>query len=161
MTEQNKPRNSVQPILKIKPPIIVIALIGVGVGIDFAIPVRIFPGAWIQLVAGLPFIVGGLVFGAAAVMAFHRVGTDDRFSSPTTQIVQHGVLKVSRNPMYVGMMLITLGAMLMVNSAWSLLVLPVQFAYLRYGVILREEEYLGQWFGEEYRTYQSKVRRWI
>lgn len=161
MTESIRPAEPVQPLLKVKPPLVGFALIGIGVGIHFALPATIFPEGWIQFAVGIPLIIGGFAFGMAANMSFHRAGTDDRFSKPTSVIVRHGIFRFTRNPMYVGMIVIVLGAMLTLNSAWSLLVLPVLFLYLQYGVIRREEEYLEQWFGDGYRDYRSKVRRWI
>ncbi len=157
------PSNPVQPPLGIKPPLVGFALIAVGVAVGIGFEARIFPEGRAQFAVGAPIILAGFVFGAIANVTFHRVGTDDRFSRPTSQIVQHGVFRISRNPMYVGMLVITFGAMLAVNSYWSLLVLPALFAYLQFGVIAREDEerYLAQWFGREYTDYQARVRRWI
>lgn len=161
MTEQSKPQESVQPLLKIKPPLVGFALIGIGVGIHFAFPAQIFDETWIQLLVGVPVAIGGLAIGLIANLGFHRVGTDDSFSKPTAFIVQDGAHKYSRNPMYVGMVLIALGVMLAVNTAWGLLVVPVLILYFQYGVIRNEERYLEQWFGDEYRDYKSHVRRWL
>ena len=161
MTDHSKPQESVQPFLKIKPPLIGLALIGIGVGIHFAFPAQIFDEIWLQLVVGLPVAIGGLAFAMIANVAFHRADTDVTFSNPSAVIVQHGAHKYSRNPMYVGMVLIALGVMLAVNTAWGLLVLPVLILYFQYGVIRNEERYLEQWFGDEYRDYKSRVRRWL
>ena len=51
--------------------------------------------------------------------------------------------------------------MLALNSAFSLLVLPVLVLYLQFGVIQREAEYLARWFGHDYTEYKTKVRRWV
>ena len=161
MTEQSKPEESVQPLLKIKPPLVGFALIGIGVGIHFAFPAQIFGETWIQLAVGVPVALAGLAIGLYGNLGFHRAGTDDSFSKPTALIVQHGAHRFSRNPMYVGMVLIVLGVMLAVNTAWGLLVVPVSILYLQFGVIRYEERYLEQWFGDEYRDYKSRVRRWF
>ncbi len=161
MTESSRPVEAVRPLLGIKPPLVGFALIGIGVGIYFAANARIFPEGWVQFVVGVPLIVGGFVFGMLANVKFHRLGTDDRFSKPTSQIVQDGLFRYSRNPMYVGMIVIVTGAMLTLNSAWSLFVLPALYLYLHYGVIRREEAYLEQRFGDEYRANRGRVRRWL
>ena len=161
MTEQANQRESVQPLLKIKPPIILLALNAIGVGIHFAIPADIFSEIWLQLVVGLPVAIGGLVFAFAAAKTVERAGSDTSFSGPTSLIVRHGVYRYSRNPIYLGASIMTFGVMLAVNTAWGLLVLPVLILYFQYGVIRFEERYLKQWFGDEYRDYKSSVRRWI
>ena len=161
MTQTTGPQEPVHPLWKIKPPLIGFALIGIGIGINFAATARIFPEGWIQFAVGVPVIIAGLAFGLVANMTFRKMATDFSFSKPPSLIVQHGLFKISRNPMYVAMVVIVLGAMLVVNSAWSLLMVPVAFLYLQYGVIHREEQYLELWFGDEYRNYKTKVRRWV
>ena len=160
MGHHGEARESVQPLLGIKPPLVLIALITIGIAIHFIAPAQLLPDGGIQFV-GIPVVLVGLAFALSANLSFHRVGTDDRFASPTSTIVQAGAFSLSRNPMYLGMVLITLGVVISIDSAWSLLVLPVLIIYLQIGVIQREEEYLERWFGQQYRDYRSKVRRWL
>ncbi len=160
MAEEPGPRQAVQPWFGIKPPIVWFLLVAVGVAVHFILPVHALPEGGVQFI-GVPIAIGGMAFAMAANVAFHKVGTDDRFASATSSIVQDGVLSRSRNPMYVGLVLITLGIMLGINSAVSLLVLPFLVLYLQFGVIQREEEYLTRWFGQDYSDYKAKVRRWI
>ena len=49
----------------------------------------------------------------------------------------------------------------MVNTVWPIAVLPVGIALLYYGVIARDESYLERVFGDEYRQYKTRVRRWV
>ena len=63
--------------------------------------------------------------------------------------------------MYVAGMLIFLGIFLTLNAARALIVLPFAFAYIRFGLIAREEISLELLFGDEYRSYKARVRRWI
>ena len=123
MTDETASSEAAQPLFGIKPPIVWFALVGVGVAVHFALLVDALPGGGVQFI-GVPIAIAGLAFALAANVAFSKVGTDDRFASPTLSIVQDGVLSRSRNPMYVGMVLITLGIMLAINSAVSLLVPP-------------------------------------
>ena len=128
--------------------------------VQFALPDDACPGGGVLLI-GRRIAIAVLAVALAAIVAFSKYGTDNRFASPTSSIVQDGVLSRSRNPMYVGMVLITLGIMLAINSAVSLLVLPLLVLYFQFGVIQREEEYLTRWFGQDYSDYKAKVRRWI
>lgn len=63
--------------------------------------------------------------------------------------------------MYVALTAITLGIALLADNLWMLLLLPVVLFVLTVFVIRREEAYLEKTFGEEYRAYQKRVRRWI
>jgi len=80
---------------------------------------------------------------------------------PTTAIVVHGPYRFTRNPMYVSLVGLYAGVTLFVNSAWPLILLPAVVLLVRRQVIAREEAYLEAKFGEEYRAYKARVRRWI
>ena len=72
-----------------------------------------------------------------------------------------GIHGWSRNPIYVGMFLVYGGIGLAARSPWVLvLALPLAVT-LRYGVVAREESYLEQRFGDAYRDYKARVRRWL
>ena len=79
----------------------------------------------------------------------------------TTTIVDTGPYRFTRNPIYLAMVLGLIGLAIAFNTLWLLLV-PVPFALVtRYGVIAREEAYLDRKFGDVYRRYRSRVRRWL
>jgi protein-S-isoprenylcysteine O-methyltransferase Ste14 len=75
-------------------------------------------------------------------------------------LVTSGVYGVSRNPMYVGWILLQLGIGLVARSGWVLAMLPVVGAGIHHGV-LQEERRLEEIFGDEYRQYAAKVRRYV
>jgi protein-S-isoprenylcysteine O-methyltransferase Ste14 len=75
--------------------------------------------------------------------------------------VTGGPYRRTRNPMYVAMTLLYLGASLLMNGLWPLLALPVVLAALTFAVIRREERYLSSAFGAEYDAYRRRVRRWL
>ncbi len=80
---------------------------------------------------------------------------------PASRIVDKGPYRLTRNPMYTGMSLVYLGAMLLLNWGWALVLFPLVLILLYRFVISREEAYLTSEFGEEYLAYCRKVRRWI
>jgi protein-S-isoprenylcysteine O-methyltransferase Ste14 len=152
----------VKPLLGIPPPIVIVLILGAGLGVHFGISkVLIFSEGWVQFAVGIPIILLGLGFGLRVNMEFNRVGTDDRFAEPTSQIVTTGNNARVRNPMYVGLVFIYLGIVLTVNAAWALAGLPILITWLHFGVILREEAYLEARFGSEYLDYKTAVPRWI
>jgi protein-S-isoprenylcysteine O-methyltransferase Ste14 len=66
-----------------------------------------------------------------------------------------------RNPIYVGMLLLYAGIGLAARSPWVLVLALPLVVILRYGVVAREETYLQQRFGDAYRDYKARVRRWL
>ena len=79
----------------------------------------------------------------------------------STALCTDGPFLYSRNPIYLGDWFVLAGAALMLRSAWPLLFAPVIWALIRYGVIRHEEAYLADRFGDAYRVYRSRVRRWL
>jgi protein-S-isoprenylcysteine O-methyltransferase Ste14 len=80
---------------------------------------------------------------------------------PTTTIVDTGPYRFTRNPIYLGMVLGLIGLAIALNSLWLLLTLVPFAVVIRYGVIAREEAYLERKFGDVYRRYRARVRRWL
>jgi len=112
-------------------------------------------------------VVGWLVFALGMVVAhtglitFILAGTPWLPFSPATTLVQHGFYRVTRNPMYLGLTLAYVGLALVLNTLWPLLLLPLVLWGLIRTVIEKEEEYLERTFGDEYRAYKARVRRWL
>lgn len=80
---------------------------------------------------------------------------------PTTRILNNGIYAMSRNPVYLAMIFIYVGISFLLNSFWLLPPLILVVIALHYGVILREEKYLADKFGEDYLNYKKAVSRWI
>jgi protein-S-isoprenylcysteine O-methyltransferase Ste14 len=72
-----------------------------------------------------------------------------------------GPYRLSRNPIYLSMILLQVGVGIWTASLWFFILAAVCVALLTWGVILREERYLTRKFGDEYLSYKSRVRRWI
>ncbi len=76
-------------------------------------------------------------------------------------VVTDGAFRYSRNPTYLSLTLLYVGVALVLNSLWVLMMVVPAVAVTHWGVVLREERYLESKFGEEYRRYTQRVRRWI
>ena len=96
-----------------------------------------------------------------AAVAGATAGEDPDVRRPTHSLVTGGPYAYTRNPMYLAMMLVFVAFGLIINTYWLLIVAPSLLVTLEYGVIRREERYLKALFGEEYRLYRARVRRWI
>jgi protein-S-isoprenylcysteine O-methyltransferase Ste14 len=142
------------------PPLIFLAGLGVGFGLEALLPSASLPDTLRWLLGGT-LVVAGLALLGSFVRAFGRADTAVAPYSPTTAIVTTGPYGLSRNPGYLGMALVYLGIAVMSSALWVLLPLPLVLAIVDRGVIAREERYLERKFGSEYLDYRARVRRWI
>jgi protein-S-isoprenylcysteine O-methyltransferase Ste14 len=115
----------------------------------------------IEQALGWVLIVAGLALALTALLGFRRARTGIVPITPATTIVAEGPYRFTRNPMYLAMTVVYLGATLLFNSFWILLLLPVAIACIQLYVIPREERYLEAKFGEAYTSYRRRVRRWV
>jgi protein-S-isoprenylcysteine O-methyltransferase Ste14 len=116
----------------------------------------------------LPFTIFGcvlLLFGlfmtASAAGAFKRAGTPVVPFERSTALVIDGWYRYTRNPMYLGLALIALGAGIALGSFGALLPIVPFVVSIQLHFIEGEEQLLTETFGDEYRAYQARVRRWI
>jgi len=79
----------------------------------------------------------------------------------TVLVLQSGPFRLSRNPLYVGLVALDVGWALLAHSFWALVLVPIGVAALWWGAIRPEERYLAGKFGAEYDAYRSRVRRWV
>jgi protein-S-isoprenylcysteine O-methyltransferase Ste14 len=79
----------------------------------------------------------------------------------TTSVIERGPFARSRNPLYVGLLALSVGLALLAGSTWAVVALPVEWALLRWGAVLPEERYLAAKFGPVYDDYTARVRRWL
>jgi protein-S-isoprenylcysteine O-methyltransferase Ste14 len=145
----------------VRPPIAWALAVLAGLALDWVMPLpfapAMLPARWL----------GGMVFALAlalvawAIATMTRAGSNVPTSLPTTTIVEVGPYRFTRNPIYLGMLLGLIGLAIATNSLWLLIAL-VPFAFvIRYGVVAREEVYLERKFGDVYRRYRARVRRWL
>lgn len=108
-------------------------------------------------------IVAGAVLGLGfwSVVLFRRSGQNENPWKPTPRIVNRGPFRISRNPMYLQMLLICLGVAVIFMNGWLLALTPLCGWVLQQFAILPEEAYLERKFGETYRAYKRRVRRWL
>ncbi len=108
-------------------------------------------------------IIAGLVFAFSAMGLFKKKDTTVLPFKPekSTALVTDGVYRLTRNPMYLGMALVVLGAVFISRQPLGLLALLAACLYLTQFQIKPEERALEQTFGQMYLDYKTRVRRWI
>jgi len=145
-----------------RPPLLFLAALLLGFALDHLLPVA-FPLPRTDLhriIAGTLILIGIAVF-AASIRNFSSAATPVQGTKPTRVLVTTGIHGWSRNPIYLGMFLVYVGIGIAVRSP-SIVILTLPLAIIiHYGVIAREEAYLERRFGDEYRNYKARVRRWV
>jgi len=140
----------------IRPPLAWGLAVIAGLALDWLAPLPLLP-------ADLP--AGGLVLALAlfawAIVTITRVGSNVPTNLPTTTIVESGPYRFTRNPIYLAMFLGLIGLAIAFDNLWLLMMLVPFALVVRYGVVAREEAYLERKFGDVYRGYRSRVRRWL
>jgi protein-S-isoprenylcysteine O-methyltransferase Ste14 len=143
------------------PPPLLYALVFIGgVLLQRVWPVPMLPPT-IGRAAGIACILSGVTLEVWSIRTFWRAGTSVIPVRPSTAIVTGGPFRFSRNPIYVALALLYLGATFWLNTLWPLLLFPVLLFLVQIYVIAREERYLERKFGGEYLEYKSRVRRWL
>lgn len=146
----------------IPPPLIFVGVLAAALAIDlFAGGPGLGVPYMLRYAAGGALFAAGLLLILTAASGFRSAGTEVRPWKASTALVTSGLYRFSRNPMYLGMALIYAGLSLFADSVIALACIVPLLAIITYGVIKREEHYLEVKFGEEYRRYKSKVRRWL
>jgi protein-S-isoprenylcysteine O-methyltransferase Ste14 len=107
-----------------------------------------------------------VIFAALALIGWSllvmvRAGNDPRPDKPDSVFVEAGPYRFSRNPMYLGLLVATLGFALRWGELWGWLALAANHLMLDRLVVAKEEAYLAARFGPAYEAYRARVRRWL
>jgi protein-S-isoprenylcysteine O-methyltransferase Ste14 len=121
--------------------------------------VAVLAGLALNWLMPLPFVPAAVPTGWLGAMVFAL--SLSLFVWAIATIVDTGPYRFTRNPIYLGMVLGLIGLAIALNSLWLLLTLVPFAVVIRYGVIAREEAYLERKFGDGYRRYRARVRRWL
>jgi len=144
----------------IYPPVWLVIGVVVIFALDEFLPGPRFAGAAAQLV-GSALLVAGLALLVVAGGLFTRADTGLIPFRDTRALVTHGLYRYSRNPMYVAMALVLLGVAVTVGASLALLVPAAFLVIIDRRFIRAEERQLEALFGDEYRAYCQRVRRWL
>jgi protein-S-isoprenylcysteine O-methyltransferase Ste14 len=117
-------------------------------------------GDW-RVVLGGALVLFFVGWNAVSLWMFARHDTGLLPGQATHAIIETGPYRLSRNPLYVGLLALYLGLALLVPTFWGLLLCPAAVLLLLWGAILPEERYLHERFGTPYDDYAHRVRRWL
>ena len=131
-----------------------------GLALEWWWPVRAFAG-WPFKVAGWLVAVMAGVLALWGAWTMRRAGTNIDPRKPAMTVVTDGPFHYTRNPLYLSLLMLSAGAALFFDIMWVLAMLIPVVCVMEWFVIHREEKYLEAKFGEAYREYKRKTRRWV
>ena len=148
--------------LKIPPPVVALTMAILIWQVTRAAPTAAFVLPARRVLAACVTLVG-VAIAMAGVVAFRRVGTTVNPLRPekASTLVVSGIYKITRNPMYLGMLLVLIAWALILSNALAFIMLPLFILYMNRFQIGLEETALTSLFGDEFRRYTSRVRRWL
>jgi protein-S-isoprenylcysteine O-methyltransferase Ste14 len=145
----------------IRPPLAWALAVLAGLVLDWLAPLPFLPEDWPAGLLGAVVFVLALALAIWAIDTMTRAGTNVPTNRPTTAIVESGPYRFTRNPIYLGMFGGLIGLGIAFDNPWLLLLMALFALVIRYGVVAREEAYLERMFGDAYRGYRRRVRRWL
>ena len=147
-----------------KPTVDAPVLLAITILITFAlqwwVPLPFFPSLPSRILGAVLFL-GGFALGFPALRGMLKASTSPNPHRPTTALVRDTSYRITRNPMYLGMLISYAGLSIFFQNPWSILFLPILVWLFTTWVIIPEENYLEQKFGAEYLDFKARVRRWI
>jgi len=146
--------------VKILPPLLSALHLGAALMLGWLVPLPDSAPGWIRAL-GWVITLAGLALGGIALSELIRAGNSPDPHMPTTRMVTAGLYRFSRNPIYLGFLCLTIGLPLIFGSVWGVIAGFIQQFLFGYLIIRPEETYLARKFGQEYREYVVRVRRWL
>ncbi|WP_019339693.1 methyltransferase family protein [Stutzerimonas stutzeri] len=142
------------------PPLVYLTFIGCAWGLSTWVPLDL-PVHELAFYAGWVSITLGVVLMLWSALEMHRYRTTINPYGKPSSLLQSGPFRFSRNPIYLADTFIYCGVGLLLNSVWPWLLLPMLILCMQRTVIIHEEHLLLRLFGDDYRMYRRRVRRWI
>jgi protein-S-isoprenylcysteine O-methyltransferase Ste14 len=144
------------------PPLIFLRFLVAATVLEAIVPLRFLAAhALARYLAGAALAAGGFVMIGMGTRRFVAAGTNIPPYLPTTALVVDGIYGRTRNPLYLGTTLVYLGLSVAAGSLWAIVLVVPLLWVINVGVVGREERYLERKFGDAYRAYKARVRRWL
>ena len=147
--------------LKIHPPIILFICLCLVYGLSHYLPILALPSLLISMYKYVA--LAGVLAALSGLWEFRKAKTtiDPTKPGKTSHLVSSGIYRITRNPMYLGMVFIIIAAIFKFGNYYGFIALPVFIIYITQFQIKPEERIIEGIFGEVYVQYKKKVRRWL
>lgn len=154
--EQDHP--NISPM--VHPPIVALMFIVIAYFLGHFIPLPFVAPMFLRNI-GLTLTFVGFLLGIGAFIEFRKARTTLDPHGTAKQLVTSGIYRFTRNPIYLGFLLMVIGLPLNSGVYWGIIMAPFYMMTMTRLVIDREEVYLERKFGKTYASYKSRVRRWL
>lgn len=154
---------ALRALSRVPPPLLFVAPLLIGLRVNAAHPWAIAPAKLAESAnaVGTALVMTGVALALSAIGLFIRVRTTIIPHHRSRSLVTAGPFRLTRNPMYVALSTVFVGASLVMNAVWPLMLVALPLIYLNRITIPREEALLREAFGTEYDAYSTRVRRWL
>jgi protein-S-isoprenylcysteine O-methyltransferase Ste14 len=150
------------PGVKFPPPLVFVVGFALGALLTRVLPLGMpWTRSTLTLGVGGGLLMIGVIVALTGVITFRRARVAVYPNRPASELVTHGLFRVSRNPMYLGMIIAYVGGVVVTGIMWALVLLPLVLVVLYATVIRREERHLHERFPDAYAAYCREVRRWL
>ncbi len=144
----------------ILPPIYLLISVIVMALLNILLPwARIIPAPW--NVTGTILLISGILINVLADNAFRLAGTTVKPFEESTLLVTGGLYRFTRNPMYLGFLLVLTGLAILLGSVTPFLIIPLFIILMERRFISAEERILAARFGGTWQEYETRTRRWV
>lgn len=151
-------RPNISPM--VHPPIVVLLFIVLAYFLGRFVPLAFIPSMiWRNFGLLLTFI--GFLLGIGALIEFRKARTTLDPHGSAKQVVTSGIYRFTRNPIYLGFLLMVIGLPLNSGLIWGIVMAPLYMIVMTHLIIEHEEAYLEKKFKDQYTSYKSRVRRWL
>jgi protein-S-isoprenylcysteine O-methyltransferase Ste14 len=150
--------------VRIFPPAIPVLVIALAAGLNRIVPFELpfeIPTPYRYWLGGMIVAFAMFGLGAWAVFIMRMDGQSENPWKPTFNIIERGPFRLTRNPMYLQMVIVCFGVAIALMNWWLLFLTPLCAWLLKRLAIIPEENYLERKFGDSYLAYKSRVRRWL
>ncbi len=148
------------PQTKMDAPVLLAITILITIVLQRFAPLPFLPSLPSRII-GVILFIGGFSIGIPAFRGMLKAKTSPNPHRPTNALVFEGTYRITRNPMYLSMLVIYAGISIFFQNPWFIVFLPILAWLFTTWVIIPEEKYLEQKFGAEYLDFKTRVRRWV
>jgi protein-S-isoprenylcysteine O-methyltransferase Ste14 len=159
VTEESEPVDGAT--VRVPPPLVFMAAIALAVLLGWLWPRDPWIGGWFRHLFGGISIIGGVALIVTAMGRFRQTGQDPKPWLPSPEMITTGPYQFTRNPMYLGLTLITIGIGHVIGNGWFAITAVIALLAVQQLAVVHEEAYLERKFGDAYREYKKRVRRWL
>jgi protein-S-isoprenylcysteine O-methyltransferase Ste14 len=145
---------------KLSPPTLTLIFLLGMIVLHFLFPLTLFSNWWF-IFFGIASIIFSLIIAFGAEAQFRKRDTTVHHLGTATKLVSDGWFQYSRNPMYLSLLLLLVGAWLLLGSLSPFFLIPVFILLVNQWYIVHEERRMLAAFGNDYTAYQRRTRRWI